>query len=57
MLFAITEYGTVNEVSTNGNIYSYGILLLEMFTGKRPTDNMFKDSLNLRDFVNGVSLK
>ena len=57
MLFAITKYGTVNEVSTNGNIYSYGILLLEMFTGKRPTDNMFKDSLNLCDFVNGVSLK
>ena len=28
-----------------------------MFTGKRPTDNMFKDSLNLCDFVNGVSLK
>ena len=57
MLFAITKYGTVNEVSTNGNIYSYGILLLEMFTGKRPTDNMFKDNLNLHDFVKGVLLE
>ena len=25
-----------------------------MFKGKRPTDNMFKDSLNLHDFFNGV---
>ena len=57
MLFAMVEYSMGNKVSTNGDIYSYGILLLEMFTGKRPTDNMFKDSLNLCDFVNGVSLK
>ena len=46
-----------NKVSTNGDIYSYGILLLEMFTGKRTTDNMFKDNLNLHDFVRGVLLE
>ena len=39
------------EASTEGDVYSYGVLVLEMFTGKRPTDDMFKDGLNLHNFV------
>ena len=39
------------EVSRQGDVYSYGILVLEMFTGRRPTDKMFKDSFNLYNFV------
>ena len=51
MLRAIAEYGMGNKVSIYGDVYSYDILLLEMFTGKKPIDNSFHDCLNLHDFV------
>ncbi|PSS07998.1 LRR receptor-like serine/threonine-protein kinase precursor [Actinidia chinensis var. chinensis] len=49
--YAAPEYGMGSEVSTSGDMYSYGILLLEMFTGKRPIDPMFSDSLSLHNFA------
>ncbi|XP_061999367.1 probable LRR receptor-like serine/threonine-protein kinase At3g47570 [Rosa rugosa] len=49
--YAAPEYGMASEVSTYGDVYSFGILLLEMFTGKRPTDYMFSDSWNLHTYV------
>ena len=39
------------EASTEGDVYSYGVLVLEMFTGRMPTNDMFKDGLNLHNFV------
>ncbi|CAI0415488.1 unnamed protein product [Linum tenue] len=48
--YSAPEYGMGSEVSTHGDVYSYGILLLEMFTGRRPTDEAFKDGLNLHNF-------
>ncbi|XP_039067534.1 probable LRR receptor-like serine/threonine-protein kinase At3g47570 [Hibiscus syriacus] len=49
--YAPPEYGMGRELSTKGDVYSYGILLLEMFIGKRPTDERFKEGLNLHNFV------
>ncbi|OMP05936.1 hypothetical protein CCACVL1_01784 [Corchorus capsularis] len=45
------EYGIGGQASIYGDIYSYGILLLEMFTGKSPTDDMFKEDQSLHNFV------
>ncbi|XP_058110871.1 probable LRR receptor-like serine/threonine-protein kinase At3g47570 [Magnolia sinica] len=45
------EYAMGGKASTQGDVYSYGILLLEMITGKGPTDDMFKDNLSLHHFA------
>ncbi|CAL2279305.1 unnamed protein product [Prunus armeniaca] len=49
--YVAPEYGMGSKVTTYGDVYSFGILLLEMFTGKRPTDHMFSEGLNLHNFV------
>ncbi|KAJ8770234.1 hypothetical protein K2173_011770 [Erythroxylum novogranatense] len=49
--YTAPEYGMGGEASKEGDIYSYGILVLEMFSARRPVDEMFKDGLNLRDFI------
>lgn len=47
----VAEYGMGNQFSTNGDVYSHGKLLLEIFTGKRPTSDMFTEGLGLHNFV------
>ena len=49
--FFLVEYGEGSAVSTIGDVYSLGILLLEMFTGRSPTDEMFNGSLDLHKFA------
>ncbi|KAM7515056.1 hypothetical protein LguiA_004639 [Lonicera macranthoides] len=50
------EYGREGIVSTKGDVYSYGILLMETFTRKKPTDEMFFDNLTMRNWVYEASL-
>lgn len=47
----LAEYGLGGHVSVAGDAYSFGITLLEMFTGRAPTDDMFGDGLSLHLFA------
>ncbi|XP_077225039.1 uncharacterized protein LOC143858271 [Tasmannia lanceolata] len=49
--YVAPEYGMGGKRSTHGDVYSYGILLLEMLTGKAPTNNLFTDGLTLNQFA------
>ncbi|CAM8899458.1 unnamed protein product [Rhodiola kirilowii] len=48
--YVAPEYGMGAAISPQGDIYSYGITLLELITGKRPTDDMFNNEMSLRNF-------
>nr|CAD1843092.1 unnamed protein product [Ananas comosus var. bracteatus] len=49
--YVAPEYGTGSRISTQGDVYSYGILLLELLTGKKPTSDLFQDGSSLRKYV------
>ncbi|GAY59879.1 hypothetical protein CUMW_197840 [Citrus unshiu] len=48
------EYGREGRVSTNGDVYSFGIMLIEVFTRKKPTDEIFSGEMTLRCWVNDL---
>ncbi|CAL4891129.1 unnamed protein product [Urochloa decumbens] len=49
--YVAPECATACGVSSAGDVYSFGIVLLEIFLRKRPTDDMFNDRMNIVKFV------
>ncbi|CAL5064651.1 unnamed protein product [Urochloa decumbens] len=47
------EYGYGSSPTTKGDVYSFGVLVLEMLTRRKPTDDMFEAGLSLHDWVRG----
>ncbi|KAJ4889132.1 Leucine-rich repeat protein kinase family protein [Raphanus sativus] len=49
--YAAPEYGMGGQPSIHGDVYSFGVLLLEVFTGKRPTDELFGGNFTLHNYT------
>ena len=45
------------EISTKGDVYSFGVLLLQLITGCSPTDEKFNDGISLHEFVDRAFTK
>ncbi|CAG7883161.1 unnamed protein product [Brassica rapa] len=49
--YAAPEYGMGGQPTIHGDVYSFGVLLLEMFTGKRPTNELFGGNFTLNSYT------
>ncbi|VAH56514.1 unnamed protein product [Triticum turgidum subsp. durum] len=49
--YAAPEYAGGGQVSTAADVYSFGVVLFEIFIRRRPTDDIFKDELNIVKFI------
>lgn len=47
----MTEYGYTLKVDEKSDIYSYGVVLLELITGKMPLDPSFGESTDIVEWI------
>ncbi|XP_068309763.1 probable LRR receptor-like serine/threonine-protein kinase At3g47570 [Pyrus communis] len=45
------EFGMEGSISTRGDVYSFGIVLMETFTKRKPTDEMFVGEMDLKQWI------
>lgn len=45
------EYGYTMKITEKSDVYSYGVMLLEVLTGKQPIDPSFRDGMHIVDWV------
>ncbi|GKD53675.1 kinase-like domain-containing protein, partial [Tanacetum coccineum] len=48
--YAPPKYGIGSDMTSSGDVYSFGMLLLEVMTGKKPTHDVFNYGLSLHNF-------
>ncbi|ONI10759.1 hypothetical protein PRUPE_4G066800 [Prunus persica] len=50
-IFRKAEYGLEGMVSTRGDVYSFGIVVMETLTRRKPPDEMFVGEMNLKQWI------
>jgi serine/threonine protein kinase len=48
---AAAEYGYMMKITEKSDVYSYGVVVLEVLTGKQPIDPTIPDGLHVVDWV------
>ncbi|XP_010554836.1 PREDICTED: leucine-rich repeat receptor-like tyrosine-protein kinase PXC3 [Tarenaya hassleriana] len=51
------EYAYTMQVTAPGNVYSYGVVLLEILTSREPVDEEFGEGVDLVKWVHGASAR